>query len=229
MRTEKFTVPAIFYSTQDSLTPHCGKKGRKKGRKIPTVIACNGYDGSQEELYHALGRSVLDRGWNFVTFEGPGQPTVRRDQNPGFIPNWWDVVTPVVDCLETRDDVDMDALALYGISFGGTLAPRAASRERRLAAGLAIDGIIDLRAATLKKFPPELIEIFDSGNKPLFDRIMLGLEANTSTPTALRWIIGESLFAFNTRSPFDWLTQLGQYGADTGSRQNHGQGVCRGW
>lgn len=83
---------------------------------------------------------MLERGLNVVTYEGPGQPTVRRQQNIGFIPDWWNVLTPVVDYLESRPDVDMSKLALVGISFGGILAPRAASREHRISAVLAIDG-----------------------------------------------------------------------------------------
>lgn len=74
-------------------------------------------------MYHALGRSVLERGWKFVTYEGPGQPTVRRQQGLGFRP----------DYLRTLEDVDPARMALQGTSVGGTLAPRVANREHRLA------------------------------------------------------------------------------------------------
>lgn len=40
---------------------------------------------------------------------------------------------------------------------------------------------------------------------------MLCLAANTSTPTQLRWLIQQSLFASNTASPFDWMMQLDNY------------------
>lgn len=39
------TIPAIFYGS--------GKPGPR-----PTIILCNGYDGSQEELYHFLGNQL---------------------------------------------------------------------------------------------------------------------------------------------------------------------------
>lgn len=52
----------------------------------PTVVIGNGYDGSQEESYHTMARSFLSRGMNVATYEGPGQPTVRRTQQLGFIP-----------------------------------------------------------------------------------------------------------------------------------------------
>ncbi|KAF7560635.1 hypothetical protein G7046_g3499 [Stylonectria norvegica] len=213
-----FTVPIIYYGAEDSRPfgpGHGGKEGRHgKKEKLPTIIAGTGYDGAQEELYHQMGRAAVDRGWNFITYEGPGQPTVRRQQNLGFIPNWWDVVTPVVDYLETRDDVDMDRIALYGVSFGGTLAPIAASREHRLAAVLAIDGIISLGKAIKAELPAQLLAIFDAGNATEFDEVMIAIERNASMPTSLRWAIAQSTFAFDTASPFDWLTRLGDYVAD---------------
>jgi dienelactone hydrolase len=59
---------------------------------------------------------------------------VRRRQHIGFIPDWWTSASPVVDYLETRSDVDIKKLALTGVSFGGILAPLAASRDKRYSA-----------------------------------------------------------------------------------------------
>ena len=49
---------------------------------------------------------------------------------------------------------------------------------------------------------------------------MLGLAKNTSTPTQIRWLVDQSLFAFDTSSPYDWLTQLGEYTVDKEMLQN---------
>ena len=199
-----FEVPIIFFPAEHH--------GRKRGhKKVPTIVAGSGYDGSQEAMYHSIGRAVLDRGWNFVTYEGPGQPTPRRQQDLGFIPNWWDVVTPVVDWLKTQQDVDMDSLALVGFSFGGLLAPRAATREQRFKAVLAIDGIVNMQSAILNELPTQLRQLFKSGNETLFDEVMLGLAQNSSVPTQLRWAIDQSLFSFNTHSAHEWLTKLGEF------------------
>lgn len=43
--------------------------------------------------------SALDRGWNCISYEGPGHPTMRREQNIVFIPEWEQVATPVVDYI----------------------------------------------------------------------------------------------------------------------------------
>lgn len=56
-------------------------------------------------------------------------------------------MTPVVDYLANRSDVDMSKLAQLGISFGAQLAPIAASREPRFAALLSVDGLASIRDA----------------------------------------------------------------------------------
>lgn len=69
-----FETIGIFYKANADDTP------------TPTVVVGTGYDGSQEEMYHAVVRDVLARGLNVVTYEGPGQPTVLREQKIPFIP-----------------------------------------------------------------------------------------------------------------------------------------------
>jgi pimeloyl-ACP methyl ester carboxylesterase len=199
-----FQIPAIFYSPFHS---SCNEAK-------PTIVLGNGYDASQEESLHLFGFEILARGWNFVTYEGPGQPTVRRDQNIGFIPEWWEVVTPVVDYLSTRPDVDMSSLGLTGISFGGSLAPRVAAYEHRFAAVMAIDGMYSLQAAFEADISPALVELFKSGNQTAFDDEMNAIRLNPSQPSSFRWLIDQGLFAFHTSSPYDWFNQLRNYSLD---------------
>ncbi|TKA37189.1 hypothetical protein B0A54_12051 [Friedmanniomyces endolithicus] len=65
--------------------------------KRPTLTVGDGYDGCQEEIVDALGFAALERGWNVITYEGPGQPTGCRNQNLDFRTEWEKDVTPVVD------------------------------------------------------------------------------------------------------------------------------------
>ncbi len=46
-------------------------------RSIASASLCC-WSSSQEEMLHAVGFSVLERGFNVFPFEGPGQPTVVR-------------------------------------------------------------------------------------------------------------------------------------------------------
>lgn len=54
-----------------------------------------------------------------------------------FRPDWEHVVTPVLDLLSARGDVDAEKLAIVGLSQGGHWVPRAVAFEKRL------DGVVD--------------------------------------------------------------------------------------
>lgn len=192
----KFEVPIRFF------------KGQPCSGKVPTVIVGTGYDASQEDSYHEMGVEIVARGWNVVTYEGPGQPTVLREQNLGFIPDWWNVVSPIVDYLATRNDVDMDQIALAGISFGGGLAPLAASHEHRLSAVLCLDAMNDLYGLFESGFPSEITDLYKEGKYAEFDEYILAIERNTSIATHARWSITQGLFSFNTDSPSDLWKRL---------------------
>ena len=99
-----------------------------------TMILTNGYDGTAEELYFANGAAALERGYNVLAFDGPGQGTMIIDHGVPLRPDWENVITPVVDYLLARPDVDPERIVLVGLSLGGYLAPRAATAEHRLAA-----------------------------------------------------------------------------------------------
>lgn len=192
---DNFTVEAIWYSsTADKV-------------RRPTLVLGNGYDGSQENLYHTIVVPALARGWNCLTYEGPGHPTVRRSQNLGFIHDWERVVTPTIDYLlsEHADDVDETRLVLFGFSFGGYLAARAAAFEPRLAAVILDGGVYDTHAAFAAQMSPELTELYQSNNSSAFDEVANSVMDNTELPTSLRWGIGQGLWSFNTESAFDFF------------------------
>lgn len=109
-----FKVPIIILRPDASSQPR------------PTLILGNGFDGAMEEMYHVLGAPALERGYNVVLYEGPGQTGVRRTQKIGFRHDWETVVIPVVDLLETLDFVDSKKIVLMGYSMGAIwlLAPQ---------------------------------------------------------------------------------------------------------
>ncbi|KAK7052064.1 2,6-dihydropseudooxynicotine hydrolase [Favolaschia claudopus] len=193
-----FSSIGIFYAADnDKSTPK------------PTLLVGNGFDASQENSYHASCAGAVERGWNCMTYEGPGQPTVRRQQKIGFIAEWERVVTPVVDYLANRTDVDMNRLALSGLSLGGYLAERAAAFEPRIKALLVNPGVKSGQDGFVGNLPPELKELFESGNKTAFDTTILAALGNSSTPSLVRWGVDYGLWAMNTNSTFEFLTMAG--------------------
>ena len=197
-----FTVEAIWYSASES-----------KHDKLPTMIIGNGFDAAQEDSYHNFVAPALARGWNCITYEGPGQPTVRRNQNLGFIPDWEKVATPVVDYVlsEKKHVVDEDRLVLVGNSFGGYLAARVAAFEPRLSAAVFIDGVWDNYAAYTRELSPELLDIYEVGNYTQFDDVLLSARKAGKLPTGAAWGIDQGLWSFHTHSPSDFFTQVKQY------------------
>ena len=193
-----FTVPAIFFGS-----------GSNKPR--PTIIMCNGYDGAQEELYHVFAQAALERNINIITYEGPGQPTVRRQQNIGFIPDWEKAASPVIDYALTLPQVDRNSIALLGYSLGGYLATRVAAVDHRVAAVIAIDGIYDYGKTLTDPLTPELLELFKDGKKAQFDAYINGVIASPETPTAARWALQQGLWSFKTHSAFEYYTLAQAY------------------
>ncbi len=118
---------------------------------LPTIVMHNGLDGPAEEMRFFGAAAAAERGYNVVSFDGPG-PARHRDGLP-LRPDWENVVTPVVDWAAGRPGVDPYRIALLGVGMGGYLAARAAAFEHRLAACIAVDGIYDLGVITTSGFP----------------------------------------------------------------------------
>lgn len=97
----------------------------------PTILIPCGYDSTAEEGY-AYVPGALDRGYNVVSFEGPGQGAALYLDDLSFEPDFAPVATALIDQLVERPEVGQ--LVLHGVSFGGYLAPQAAAHEHRLAA-----------------------------------------------------------------------------------------------
>mgnify|MGYP002338704009 CR=1 FL=1 len=111
---------------------------------LPTVVCLGGFDSIGEELYFASGApEALARGYAVVLFEGPGQGAPLRYEDLTGRKDWENVVSPVIDELETRSELDNERIALIGLSWGGYYAPRAAAFENRVSACVALDHMHD--------------------------------------------------------------------------------------
>ncbi|PWW23672.1 hypothetical protein JD79_02847 [Geodermatophilus normandii] len=118
---EGTTLPGWLFAPDASGTPR------------PTVVLPCGYDSTAEYGWADVP-PALERGYNALTFEGPGQGAALIEQGLVLRPDFEAVLTPVLDWLLTRPEVDPGAVVLVGRSFAGYLAPRAAAFEHRLAA-----------------------------------------------------------------------------------------------
>ena len=111
-------------------------KGILRG-KGPVLIMAPGLDSTKEEI-HAYEEPFLARGIAVLAIDGPGQGEAEYD-----IPICGDyerAATAVVDWIQTRNDLDKERIAIWGVSLGGYYAPRAAAYEKRLKACIALSG-----------------------------------------------------------------------------------------
>jgi pimeloyl-ACP methyl ester carboxylesterase len=145
---ENTTLPGYFHRVDESDT------------KRPLLILHTGFDGSAEEMHSEAARAGVERGWNVLAFDGPGQfGPIHRERLP-FRYDWEKAVTPVVDFALQLPGVDSVKIALWGISMGGYLAPRAAAFEKRISALVCDDGVYDCGDAILRSIPEAERESF---------------------------------------------------------------------
>lgn len=156
---------------EDTTLPGYVFKVDHSGRPRPLLIFNNGSDGGMPNAVWPWGGAPgIERGYNVLTFYGPGQGLALVDQDLHFRPDWEKVITPVVDYALTRGDVDPRRIALMGVSQGGYWVPRALAFEHRLAAAIADPGVWDVSTAWLEHIPAELRELLAAGRKAEFDR-----------------------------------------------------------
>jgi len=190
-----FTVPAIIYRAPQASAVN----------PRPTLILGGGFDSCMEELLHTFGFPAFERGYNVIIYEGPGQPTLLREQKVGFIHDWEKAVTPIVDYVLSRKDselsfIDTKKIGLLGWSLGGYLAARAAAFEPRLAAVICIDGVWDFSPTFFRSFPGTE-EALQQGDIETFNRIFDTLPENASTTR--RWIRDHFKYSFQSKTGYE--------------------------
>jgi pimeloyl-ACP methyl ester carboxylesterase len=199
---EGTTLPGHFYHAKDD-------SNKSNSTPRPTLIAHGGFDSTLEELYASAAAPVLERGYNCLTFEGPGQGGVIRKQEIPFRYDWEKVVTPVVDYALTRDkEIDPNRIALMGISMGGYLAARAAAFEHRIAACILYNGVYDGYDAFASGFPKSLRLAVEDGNVDVVNsvvEILSDLDAN------MRFNLKHGMWTTGTNSPFELIQGSKKY------------------
>src|ERR1700734_3460745 len=148
-------------------------RGKNKAKRRPLLILANGSDGSLLDMWLWGGAGGTARGYDCLTFDGPGQGYALWKQKLYFRPDWEKVITPVVDYALSRAEVDPHKIAIQGISQGGYWVPRAVAFETRIAAAIADPGVVDVSTSWTASLPRPMLELLQSGRKAEFDGFML--------------------------------------------------------
>jgi hypothetical protein len=145
--------------------------GARAGRR-PLVIMHNGAYGPTSAMWGRGGAAAAQRGYHWMTFDGPGQQASLHERGLFFRHDWEHVLTPVLDAMSARPDVDAARVAAIGVGQAGYWLPRAMSCEHRLAAAVVAPGIVHVVSAWTEALPARLRAILAGGESAEFDREM---------------------------------------------------------
>ena len=124
--------------------------------KPPVVVMCMGLDSTKEEM-DDYEKRFLKRGLATLAFDGPGQGEAEYDF--AICPEFEKPAKSVIDFVETRKDLDAGRVGIWGVSFGGYYAPRAAAFDKRIKACVALSGAYQ-RSASFEGRPVMNVEAF---------------------------------------------------------------------
>jgi alpha-beta hydrolase superfamily lysophospholipase len=120
----------------------------------PLVIHINGLDNIKEVENHYMGNLLVEAGFNFFSFDGPGQGEMRK--NMKMIPDYENVVSAIIDWFEQNNkyNINLERIGTSGWSFGGYLAPRAAAFDKRISCAIGNGGVGYITTEMAKKVSP---------------------------------------------------------------------------
>lgn len=175
---------------------------------FPTIVMVGGYDGTMEETYFAGGAAALRRGYAIPLMDGPGQGGALIELGLHFRPDWEAVVTPEVDWLLTRPEVDAARIVALGRSWGGYLAPRAATTEHRVAAVIADAPQFAAGAGAKYLLPAQYQDQLETGDA---DILNAALYAAMAASPDLAFTLNRGMLTHGFATPLDYLRGSAPY------------------
>lgn len=191
----KYTLKAVYY------------RGGAGSEKKPLIVMCGGYDSTLEELYFMLAAGALQRGYSCLTYEGPGQGSIIREQGLRFTHEWEKPTKAVLDEFQKRYP-GKRKIVLIGASLGGYLAPRAAAFDKRIDGVVAYDVCFDFQEAALKQVPGFMRWLYRHGFTGTVSAL-IGFKMRT-TP-GVRWGVQNAQWTMGAKDAADLLQVFSRY------------------
>ncbi len=134
---EYFEVPF-----EGTMLPGFFRAAKADGKSRKTLLMLGGGETFAEDLIFYIMPQAIERGYNFITVDLPGQGNMPL-QGKYFRADMWSPVMAAVDKVITRKEIDKKRLAVFGISAGGGFAPQAAEHDKRLKAVVVSSCVVD--------------------------------------------------------------------------------------
>ena len=173
----------------------------------PLFVLCGGFDSTLEELYFVLVPAAHARGFSVLTFEGPGQGAVLREQKLTFTPEW---ELPTAAILDAHFSVHprQTKTVLIGMSMGGYLASRAAAFDSRIDGVVAFDVLFDFGAVARSTVPPLALWLHARHARLLLN-LLIAAKARFSPGFA--WSVANGQWVLGTTSAMQTMQALDRY------------------
>ncbi len=119
-------------------------------KKAPCVILLRGVDASKDVQLQVVSDSLLKQQIFTLLLDLPGQGEPRF-RGMMMVPDYEKPVGAAVDYLLSRSDVDANSIGVWGMSYGGFIAPRAAALEKRIKACISMGGTFSLYESNIER------------------------------------------------------------------------------
>jgi pimeloyl-ACP methyl ester carboxylesterase len=106
------------------------------GQRRPTLIVIGGIETFAEDCYFMSGPSGLQRGYNVMTVDLPGQG-VNPERGLFFGARMESPIEAVLDYAGQHPEIDARRLAIFGFSWGGHIVFKGGQHDQRIRAMIA--------------------------------------------------------------------------------------------
>jgi alpha-beta hydrolase superfamily lysophospholipase len=200
VRYERIIVPYGKYHLNAIYYP-----GPAGAETKPLLVIVGGYDSTMEELYLGLAAAAHQHGYSVLTYEGPGQGSVIREQGLTFTPEWEKPNGAVLDTF-LATHAKPAKIVLLGESLGGYLAPRAAAFDSRIDGVVTYDVFFDGGAAVTRNVPPFVFWLRKHGYTGVLN-FLAGLQSDPGTI----WGQQNGMWVFGVKNSFAVLDAFKAY------------------
>ena len=173
------------------------------------LVIGGGYDSIEEELWFAFVAGARERGYDCLTYSGPGQGAVIRERGLVFVSEWERPVAAVLEALAERVSGNRP-IVLVGWSLGGLLAPRAAAFDSRIDAVVAHNVYYDFYEAVVPG-APEFREAIEKGDR---ERVNGNCAAVMKVLTRARWGIQNGMWVMGCHDPYEYFVRMREFNLD---------------
>jgi hypothetical protein len=197
IRYEQTALPAVFHRA-----PRDGPR--------PLVIVDHDGERAGPPCCTDGALEALRLGYHWMTFDGPGRRSALHARGLISRPDWEAVLTPVLDAMLARPEVDAERVVVIGAGEAGYGVARALAFEHRFAAAVLAPAVVDLADPWMRLLSQPMRMQLENGERETFDREMRLAELLTPRLESIFSRDGTA-YGIGGDSHFDLYRAIGRY------------------